>query len=167
MRVRFGLRRFSGQSLRRARREGDSNGQCKRAFATLMHLTPLVFFFVLAIWPFGADKPQLSIGFQKSLTLNQDRQIETRQPRRAARAADVNGRQPFDKPRDVTPSPFRPISCARQSVALARSPAPPGSEHHARRIIFPQTRYFNELRGTGSACPLTPNPAESSNLVAA
>jgi len=38
------MRRCDGPGPRRAQRECNSNGQCKRAFATLIHMRPLSFF---------------------------------------------------------------------------------------------------------------------------
>lgn len=75
--VGYGMRRCGGQNLGSAHREDDSNGQCKRTFATLMHTPPLSF-FVLAIWPSGATDRSRQSAFKNQSPLNQVLEMESR-----------------------------------------------------------------------------------------
>ena len=114
-----------------------------------MHTRPLGHFFVLAIRPSGANKSQSSIGFQKSLTL---------ESRSGNRVPDKTAGDVSPPSTSTDGNPFRQTP-RRNIVALWasypahgnqlhtwKSPAHPGSEHHACRMIFSPTRRFNELR---------------------
>ena|GEM_PF-5452377 len=135
-RIRHETQRRGGQSPGCAKRQGSSDSQCKRMLATLTHMPPPGHFFVLAIWPSGANKPQSSIGFQKSLTLEASSEngvSDKMRPRDLpAPPTSTNGNPFGQSSRRIHYRPFGPNPGAKASVFGAWG-CPLGARHYAWR----------------------------------
>src|SRR6185437_3306203 len=161
------MRRCGGPSPGRARREGNCNGQCKRAFATLIHLRPPVFFFTTPTWH-RRERIAVVKSVCKShpaVTQDLERTADKRTRKRPPGCRHITDCSP-GKPATPSSSPLRFLALCpaqRQSVFCARkiSGLGPGASCVPDHILRHPSFQLRRRRTAPSMCA----PAEPRNAL--